>query len=63
MANIKQTKERKQNGGETRGEVINCAVTPSRVRLKDGFFCPTVYWFMRRVMGHFITSVVINAQN
>lgn len=27
MANIKQTKERKQNGGETQGEVINCAVT------------------------------------
>lgn len=63
MANIKQTKERKQNGGETQGKVINCAVTPSRLCLIDGFFSPTVYWFMRRVMGHFITSVVINAQN
>lgn len=63
MVNIKQVKERKQNGGETRGAMINCAFTQSRQRLKDGFFCPTVYWFMRRVMGHFITSVVINAQN
>lgn len=39
MASIKQTKERKQNGGETQGEVINCAVTLARLRLKDGFFC------------------------
>lgn len=63
MVNIRQVKERKQNRGETLGEMINYPFLPSRLCLKDGFFCPTVYWFMRRVMGHFITSVVINAQN
>lgn len=40
MANIKQTKERKQDGGETQGEVINCAATPSRWRPERWFLLP-----------------------